>query len=509
MREQLADFIFQHEERVRPFGDALGMVRARGNLLPGAPSANGTGDALRQVLSDRDAFSRIRTYSQADVAMDPLLKRQSQRLYRLYLAHQIEPNLESAIVELEARLREELLGFRCDLGNGPIGWNETWDVFHGSEDVSVRREAWNKLMNLAEHLAPTMLDLVAVRNRAAREQGFGDHFEIATTIRELDDTPLEDLFRGAAEHTHTRLLAIKEDLDKELASAFKTRRGFMGPWHYSDPMRLLPPWELETSKPPRREAVTAAQAFLRARGLSLPSDQIRPEKVSGRDPDRDPWSLLIDVGRLMFGVAENLFKNYANPDLPEDLRCSPHPIMTWAVWYLLVDEIADTDVLEGSLNIPAKDAAVARGRFHERHRRQVLIAAHHGLCCYEFEKALYANPGQDLNALWWGLLADNLQIQARDEVAHPAWAVATQFLGSPAAGLDRAIGAFVAAQIRETLPPKDPGSSVLRNEEASTALKGLVLSHAGGRSWQEHVRRTTGMYLSSRAFIEALAPSEL
>ena len=510
VREQLADFINTHQERVRPFGDALGLVRTQGDLLPGAVTlANGKHGDLRAVLSDRDAFSRIRTYSQSEIAIDPLMKRQAQRLYRLYLAHQVEPNLEAATTALEEQLRAELLSFRCDLGNGPLGWHAAWAVFHGSADARVRREAWTKLMDLAAHLSPMLLDLVAVRNRAAREQGFTDHFELATTIRELDDVHLEDLFRGAAEHTHGCLVAAKEDLDKDIAAFFHTRRNFMRPWHYADPMQLLPPWDLESDRPPRREAVTAAQAFLRRRGLSLPSEAIRPAKVSGRDATRDPWALLIDIGRLMHGVAEQLFRANADPELPEELRCSPHPIMTWAVWYLLVDEIAGPDVLEESLGFEPKEAAKARGRFEERHRRQVLITAQQGLAFFTFERELYRNPGQDLTALWWELIANTLHLDGRDEVSLPAWAVSPAVLGSPTASLDRALGAFVAAQIRETLPPADPGSTVLRSKDASKALKSLVLHHAGGRSWQEHVRRATGMHLNARDFVETMAPTSL
>lgn len=509
MREQLADFIIQHEGRVAPFGDALGMVRRRGNLLPDGTATNDMAEGLRKVLSDRDAFSRIRTYSQADVAMSPVQRRQTERLYRLFLAYQCEPRLEEATYALESTVREDILGFRCDLGAGPLGWSDIWPVFVQTEDVRVRREAWTKLMDLADHLAPSLLELVATRNRAARDQGFDNYLDLAITLRELDEAPMEDLFRAAVEHTHTRFSALKDELDKDLADWLKTRRGFMGPWHYPNPLRLLPSWDLETTRPPRREAVTATQAFLRHRGLTLPAEKIRPSEVSGRDSKRDPWALLVDVGRVLVGVVDALFEAHADPELPEILRRSPHPILSWAVWHILVDEIASPDVLEGALNLDAKAAGKLRGRFQERHRRETLLLVHHGLATFSFERSLYANPGQDLTSLWWDLLRESLLLDPRDESGHAAWAVAPELLCSPASGIERAVGALVAAQLRETFPPAEPGSTMLRNPEASAALKELVLHHAGGRSWQYHVRKTTGLNLGARAFIELMAPSEV
>ena len=505
MREQLADFIVQHENRVEPFGDALGAVLARGCLLPGERAANGTTESMRRVLSDRDAFSRIRTYSQSDIDMSPVQRRQAQRLYRLYLAHQCEPRLDEATDALEDSARREIQAFRCDLGTGPLTWDDIWPVFVATEDIRVRREAWTKLMDLADHLAPSLLELVASRNRGARAQGFDNHFDLALALRELDEAPVEDLIRTAAEHTRAQFGRLKNSLDRDLARWFGTRQGFMGPWHYPHPLRLLPSWDHERTAPPRREAVSAAQVFLRHRGLSLTADKIRPAEVSRRGPTPDPWTLLLDVGRVLVNAVESLFHVHADPELPDPLRSSPHPVISWALWYVLVDEIASPDVLEGALNLDARVAAKLRGRFLERHRRETLLLVHHGLATFAFEKSLYSNPGQDLTSLWWDLLKGSIGLDSRDDGDHAAWAISTGVLGSPGAGVERALGALVAAQFKNALPPAAPGSSVLQDRAASTALKNLILRHAGGRSWGDHVRQVTGSSLDANAAIKRMA----
>ena len=506
MREQLADFIIQHESRVDAFGNAMGTILRRSNLLPEHPPVNGASESMRRVLSDRDAFSRIRTYSRADVDMSPTQRRQAQRLYRLYLAHQCEPRLDEATAALEGEVRMEIQNFRCDLGSGPLGWDDIWPMFVGCDDVRVRREAWSKLVDLADHLAPALLEVVASRNRAARAQGFDSHFELALALRELDTAPVEDLLRDAAKHTHKLFGGLKDSLDKNLADWFGTRRGFMGPWHYPHPMRLLPSWDLETNLPPRREAVSAALAFLRHRGLSLAADKIRPAEVTGRSPKPDPWATLVDVGRVLVKAAEALFEAHADPELPETLRSSPHPVMSWALWYILVEEIASPDVLEDAMGLKPTAAAKLRERFLERHRRETLLLVHHGLATVSFEKALYANPGQDLTALWWGLLKQSLRIDPRDEGGHAVWAIAPEVLGPTGAGIERTIGAMIAAQIRDALPPNPAGSDILRHREGSAALKDLLIRHAGGRSWTEHVSKTTGLDLSSDALIKRVTP---
>ncbi|MAG57177.1 MAG: hypothetical protein CMJ83_12865 [Planctomycetes bacterium] len=505
MQEQLSDFIAQHESRIAPFNDGLVTVHLRGSLTPGVEAGNGCADGLRKVLADRDAFSRIRTYSHAPTIQDPLLKRQADVLYRLYLGFQVEPRLEDDLARVTEELRTSILGFRCDLGAGPIGWDDVWTLFGYGDDVRVRREAWNKVMDLADHVATMRLELVALQNRGARPQGFDDHRELGMLLNELDGFDIDPVLDGACTATDRPFANLRTGVDRDLCELLNARRGFLGPWHYPNPLRVLVPWDAEFEGPPRKEAVTAVHAFLRRRNL-LPTGGLNVATSTER-LKRDPWRILVDMARLLPQTIDSLFREHADQDLPESLRRSPHPILSTALWSIMSEELCSKDVLEGSLHLDPRGAARMRARFRERHRREQLIAVRHARVLNHFERELYSDPGQDLNALWWDLLKTNLHINARDEGRHPAWAISRELLAPCGTAPHRGLGIIAGAQIQDSLPPVARDASVLVDSEAAAMIRDLYLRPAAGRSWPEHLKQTTGRPLEARSFAERFSVS--
>ncbi len=507
MQEQLADFIARHESRVAGLGDPVASIRHLGSVLGSEDTVDGGTRALSGVLADRDAFSRIRTYAHADVDVDPVLRRHAQSLYRCYLAHQSEARQETTTEPLKEEIRTGLEAFRCDVGNGPLSWDETWKIFASDADSNTRRAAWTRLMDLGDHLAATMLELVATRNRAARDHGFRNHFELAALLCEIDPTWTSELLVDAVTQTREQRQLAKETLAKETADGLGISRRALRGWHLTDPMSLLSRSHGGTTGPVNDEHVAALRAFLACRGLGLPPAETTPAEEVADQAELSPHDTLNQLGRGLYDSIETLFSTYADPNLPAGARRSPHPSVTWALWFILSDELTAPDFLEGMLGYDSGTAAALRNRFEEQRNREMLFLSHHALTMLSFQRALYGNPGQDLPGTWWGLLEQGLGVPSGGgSHIHTGWTISSDVLGPPMQSVERALGAIMAAQIREQLPTMVAGSRFLHDHTSAETIKSQLLWYAAGRSWQEHISHLTESPLRPDAFVQQLTP---
>ena len=103
---------------------------------------------------------------------------------------------------------------KAGLGRGARGWEASQQV--GGQ--------------VAEWVPPAG----AVRNAAARAQGFRDHFQRSLTLDEIDENELLSLFADLEFATRKPFQALKERIDGLRAAHFGIPRADLRPWHYGD-----------------------------------------------------------------------------------------------------------------------------------------------------------------------------------------------------------------------------------------------------------------------------------
>jgi len=139
-------------------------------------------------------------------------------------------------------------------------------------------------------------------------------------------------------------------------------------------------------------------------------------------------------------------------------------------------------------------------------RLKQLIFSRWAMVMYNFEKELYADPEQDLNALWWTLVEKYQGIKkpaGRDE---PDWAAKIHFTIVPCYYHNYLLGEMLASQLHACLT-----RSVLREggqagyvgaTEAGAWLRERVFGAGASWSWNEMIKRATGEPLTARYFVE-------
>ena len=123
-----------------------------------------------------------------------------------------------------------------------------------------------------------------------------------------------------------------------------------------------------------------------------------------------------------------------------------------------------------------------------------------------FERELYANPDQDLDALWWRLVERYQGLKRPPETPNGAWAAKIHIVSVPCYYHNYELGDLFASQLhaaicRDLYPGANPSRVVyVGNPKVGAYLRERVFASGASLPWPEFVRTATGEPLSPRAF---------
>ncbi len=101
--------------------------------------------------------------------------------------------------------------------------------------------AWEASKQIGPEVADRVRELARLRNEAARELGYRDHFALALATGELDETRLFATLDDVDRATATPFAEWKAELDASLADRFGCTADELRPWHLDDPFFQDPP----------------------------------------------------------------------------------------------------------------------------------------------------------------------------------------------------------------------------------------------------------------------------
>jgi peptidyl-dipeptidase A len=139
-------------------------------------------------------------------------------------------------------------------------------------------------------------------------------------------------------------------------------------------------------------------------------------------------------------------------------------------------------------------------------RAKLLIFSRWCQVMLRFEKALYEDPDQDLNALWWDVV-EKYQLLKRPEGRNaPDYASKIHIVSAPCYYHNYQMGELFAAQVhhaicREVLGGADPArASYVGNKAVGEFMKARVFAPGRTLTWNALTRHATGADLNPKAF---------
>lgn len=526
--KEAAEFVQFHEAEIRPLEIEVARrwweaaTTGKDEAFAAKQRAE---EQLEKRLADRAAFSRLRAI-RADGPTDPLLRRQIDLLYLQYLGRQIDPDLIEAMLARSNAIEKAFTNYRPKLNGKELTDNQVREVLRESHDSAEREAVWKAGKAVARVLLPDFKELVKLRNRAASQLGFKNFHVMQLALAEQDQGEVLRLFDQLDELTRDAFIEAKAEIDAELARRYGIEVAALRPWHYHDPFfqespAIFPGAPKEIYK--KIDIVKFCTEFFGK--IGLPVDDVLARSDLYERPGKNPHAFCTDIDRAgdvrilcnlvpgeewlsttMHELGHAVYSSKNIPDsLPYVLRTDAHALSTEGIAMMFERFLGNAQFLK-AMGVEIENPAAFDAATEKVRRNRLLIFSRWAQVMFRFEKALYENPDQNLNALWWDLVEKYQMVRRPEGRDEPDFAAKIHVVTVPAYYHNYLMGELFAAQVhhalcREVLGGAEPRKAIyVGNPKAGEFLVKRVFAPGRTLSWQELCKFATGSALEPTAF---------
>lgn len=520
-------FIAQHEATVRPLEKTANLAWWNANVTGKDEDFKAKETAQNQLdaaLSDRGRFSEIKALRGKDLK-DPLLRRQVQVLYLQYFEKQVDPELLRRMVAKANAIEQAFNVFRARVDGREMTDSEVRTVLKESKDSAQRRSVWEASKRVGAQVEPDLRELVRLRNQAARQLGFADFHVMMLALNEQDQQQIESLFNQLDQLTGEPFRDAKAEIDSRLAHRYGLKPAELRPWHYHDPFFQESPGVFETDLDAAYKDVDVLRVCRDYyAGMGLPVDDVLRRSDLYEKPGKSPHAFCTDIDRqgdvrVLANIVPNHYwmgtmlhelghaayssKNF--PDtLPYVLRNAAHTLTTEGV-AMMFERAANSAEWLGKMGVQVPDPKTFNANGARMLRNRLLIFSRWCQVMFRFEKAMYANPNQDLNQLWWDLVQQYQSVPRPEGRNAPDYASKIHVVSAPAYYHNYMMGELFASQLHHTIAERvlktEPDQAVyVGRPEVGEYLKRHIFAPGASIPWNELTRSATGAELNARAF---------
>lgn len=525
-------FIAEYEASVRPLQIAVArtdwdaQASGKDEDYKAAQEAQNKLDA---AWADPAAFARLKQIrqdlSKAEPKPDRMLIRQIELLYLEYAGKQLDPELLRRITAKASACMQAFNVYRAKVNDRELPDSEVRTVLRESRDSAYRRAVWEAAKGVGAVVEKDLKELVKLRNEAARKLGFTDFYEMQLQLGEMTKAEVLRLFDELYELTREPFREAKNRLDARLAADYGIQVADLRPWHYHDPFFQEPPAMYTDQLDPIYESadvVKLATEFYA--GIGLPIDDVIARSDLYERPGKCPHAMCMDVDRegdirVMANVVPNhqwastmlhelghaVYDKYIPQSLPYVLRTPAHSFTTEAT-AMLFERVADQPAWMQSAGLKVPDPKAIAETTGRMHRDHLLIFAGWSQVMVRFEAALYADPDQDLNRLWWDLAEKHQLMNRPDGRNAPDYASKIHIISTPVYYHSYIMGEMFASQlhhaiVHDVLKASTPTPLYSGRKAIGDLMKEKVFGPGASLRWDALVRHATGQDLSPKAMM--------
>ncbi len=485
--------------------------------------------AEREYHSDPETYAQVKRFITVADELSPIQARSLRRAELDFRGNQLPPQMLKELVDLSTEIEKLLKTYRAELDGKRYSDNDLLEML-ADEDDSARREAiWRALKQVGTVVAPKIVELAKLRNRAASSLGFDNYWQMEIQLQEHDPEQLLAIFEELEELTREPFAEMKATMDGELAGRFDTEVGDMKPWHYDNPFfQAAPPskavdLDVFYDQKKKEDITEIARRFYA--DIGLPIESVLERSDLYERPGKDQHAFCTDIDRegdvrtlcnikptaewmdtMLHEQGHAVYDLWLDRSLPRNLRGPAHIFATEAV-AMLFGALAKTPswiiaYADGDADQVNQLAAAIK----EQRRREQLIFTRWTLVMLHMEKSLYENPDQDLNRLWWDYKERFQMLQRPGGTPSADWAAKPHFTIAPVYYHNYQLGELFAAQLRHVLADQ-AGHNGPTNELSFNGRKDFgryliqEVFRPGRRwPWPEFVEKATGEPLTAKYF---------
>lgn len=527
----LSNFIENHVEKVKPLQKQSNLAWWRA-ATTGEPQAYDRVSALslklKKIYSDPSDFGYIKYMKEKGNIEDPLLARQATVLYYDYLENQIDPNMLADLVELSTQIEKNFSTFRPQIDGEKVTDNRIKAILKTETANDKRKAAWLASKQVGKVVAEDIILLVQLRNQTARRLGFDNYHTMSLTTSEQNPAELNAIFAELYELTNEPYAELKAELDAILAEKYGITTEQLRPWHYHDPFFQETPlvYDLDLdSYYAEADVKELAREFFA--GIGLPVESILDDSDLYEREGKNPHAFCTDIDRegdvrilcnikptetwmetTLHELGHGVYDKFINPDLPYLLREPAHAFTTEGIAMFFGRLSRNPHWMQQMLDLSDEQRAEIQKVSDKYARLKQLIFARWAMVMYNFEKQLYTDPEQDLNALWWKMVEKYQMVTPPADRDEPDWAAKIHFAVAPCYYHNYMLGELFASQLHnfitnEVLRVESAKNvSYVNRPQAGKYLESAVFRPGDRYHWNEMIRRATGETLTPKYFVD-------
>lgn len=241
---RLREFIGNHLKQVEPKITAMNVAEWNANATGEKKyyDENATLDLeVKRIRSNKADFAFLKDLKGRNAIHDSLLQRESILLNNNYLKNQIDTALLGAIVAKQSAIANMFNTFWGRIDGQEVSDNDISNILKNETNVAERKKAWEASKQVGQVVAPMVIELVRLRNQAAKQLGFEDYYVMSLATDEQNANDVIAIFDNLGQLTDEPFHLFKHDLDVQLSRRFGVSVDKLRPWHYQDPFFQDPP----------------------------------------------------------------------------------------------------------------------------------------------------------------------------------------------------------------------------------------------------------------------------
>ena len=530
--ERAKKFVAAHETKVRPLDVSAGLAWWNANVTGKDEDFAAKEDAqnrLDAALADKARFAALKAIKQLrdkGEIEDKTLARSIDVLYLMYLEKQVDPALLKKISAKANAVEQKFNVFRAKVDGKELADSEVRDVLKKSGDTKRRQAIWEASKVVGAAVEKDLKELVALRNEMAKQLGFKNYHTLMLYLNEQDGDELIRLFDELDTLTRDPFLKAKLDVDERLAKTVNKKPTDLMPWDYHDPFFQESPAVFDSNlDEPFAKADILALCREFYKGIGLPIDSVLARSDLYEKKGKSPHAFCTDIDRegdvrVLANIVPNEYwagtmlhelghSVYSSKNIPKTvpyvLRGESHILTTEGV-AMQFERFSKSRKWLEKMGVKVADAEKFDVAAEKVRKNQLLIFSRWCQVMLRFEKAMYEQPDQDLNKLWWDLVEKYQGLKRPAGRNAPDYASKIHICSAPVYYHNYMMGQLFASQVHATIAKEvyngaDPQAVIYVGEpKVGDFMKKRVFEPGRTLDWRGLTKYATGSELSPKAF---------
>lgn len=487
------------------------------------------------IHSENESYKTLLKLKESRKIRNPILARELAVLIDRYGPKQIKPEYLKKIRDKESEAELAFNTYRGIVDGKEINEKDIYAILKTSSDRNLKKKAWEAQKAVGKKVAPLLLELVKVRNEAARSLGFANFYEMKIQFGDQNLEELGGIFKNLFSMTEKSFKSKKKKLDIILAKRDGTRVDELMPWDYPNPF-FQEAAGLFTSDMDKyykgKNLEEIATTFYSRAGL--PIIEILKNSDLFEKPGKSQHAFCYDIDRgqdirilvnmrqdedscatILHELGHAVYDKNIDQNLPWLLRESSHIFTTEASAMMFERLTRNPKWLEAMIGVPRHEADLISNSLKEELALQQLIFCRWTEVMFNFERELYRDPNQDLNRLWWDLVEKYQNVRRPENRDEPDWASKIHFASAPVYYHNYMLGELMVSQVMHTLGTKViqcgkdwPSLDFINKPELGKWLIENIYSPGAKYRWNELLIHATGETLTPKYFAEQFIEKE-